>query len=348
MIGVEKMSTETLTAEIYTVLRMEGKTKQEIKKLYGFKSMYALNKALKEMGAEEPAAEGMVEKPEFAELGSVSFQEHYAVKKQVEDLQADLAEYDRLKMVINDILHPNGDGPANPSMCDIVAYVRSDLNAFRGQISDLQTRCDELIEQSNNLVGEIEQIKENQHGADESHGELLAVNLGIKNGSKLTFHLPEHMSRKLVEDMQRPNRFSRGICAQFVNGEFIAIDMQEVVAMQVAGLSELDWAKTQTTVEQSRYRIECDCGAEYFANMYSGFEGGRNRGRCRVCTKTVFVDHQAEKVTDPADGVEAILLTNRHFIERETQEPKVVSAPPTLSDIKNIGRGYKDPCQLFG
>jgi hypothetical protein len=40
--------------------------------------------------------------------------------------EARLAEHDRLHADLNAVLHPNGDGPAAPSLCDLVAYVRAD------------------------------------------------------------------------------------------------------------------------------------------------------------------------------------------------------------------------------
>ena len=53
------------------------------------------------------------------------------------------------------MLHPNGDGPENPIMCDIVDYIRSDWERFdkeaqelRKQLEDLQVRYDLLSESS--------------------------------------------------------------------------------------------------------------------------------------------------------------------------------------------------------
>jgi len=72
--------------------------------------------------------------------------------------------------------------------------------------------------------------------------------------------------------------------------------------MHVPGLEDIEWAKPRTvqtqstsTTDQERYRIECSCGAEYFANMYNGFPGGRTKGRCRECQSTVFADRQVDK-----------------------------------------------------
>lgn len=354
----------------------------------------------------EPKVPGIIEKPEFAELGSVSFREHYAVKRQVEELQEkldlaekrfdfqteeclelvkenclleeQLAEYDRLKMVINDILHPNGNGPVNPSMCDIVAYIRGDFSVFRGQISDLQTRCDELSKQSNDPVVEIKQIEEDQHAddcADYNDKEIitdedsLPVFLGLNNGNKLEMLLPESMANKLIEDIQRP-RLSRSICARFINGEFVAIDLQEVVATRVSGLVDADWVKHQPiapsyefTTEQELYHVECKCGTEYFAAM----NAGRTKANCRDCKYTVFADRSADKIISPTGGAEATLLTNRYFVTNEPRIPqqyiqekvpvhsnhnlsnsRELKPVAELRDIKNVGRGYKDPCQLFG
>ncbi|SFM21828.1 frataxin family protein [Pelosinus propionicus] len=188
----------------------------------------------------------------------------------------------------------------------------------------------------------------------------LPVTLLLNSGLKIVMHLPEHMTECLIEEIKRPSRFSRSICAKFVDDEFVAIDMQEVVGMHVSGLEDLEWAKlkpvqtqSNSTTDQERYRIECSCGAEYFANMYNGFPGGRTKGRCRECQKTVFADLQVKEISDPSDGVGATLLTNRYFVNREPQQVKEMcqeQAPSRNLQVhsKNYGREYKDPCQLIG
>jgi hypothetical protein len=86
-----------------------------------------------DLAVPEPATAGLIEKPEFANLGG-----------DLEALQLRVSEYDRLKMEINKILHPNGDGPVNPSMCDIVAYIRGDWNRFAKEIQELRQQAEEM------------------------------------------------------------------------------------------------------------------------------------------------------------------------------------------------------------
>ncbi|MCC5468576.1 DUF5651 domain-containing protein [Pelosinus baikalensis] len=309
--------------------------------------------------APETDTPGLIEKPEFANIGA-----------ELEALQLRVSEYDRLKIVINDILHPNGDGPANPSMCDIVAFIRSDWDRFakeaqelRKQLEELQVKYDLLTESSG--VQKSGAAEEDLDCEDDG----LPVTLVLNHGLKTVMHLPKHMIECLITEIKRPSRFSRSICAKFVDDEFVAIDMQEVVAMRVSGLEDIEWSKpgvvqtqTTSTTEQERYRIECSCGAEYFANMYNGFPGGRTKGRCRECQSTVFADRQVDKIPDPSDGVEATLLTNRYFVIREPYQSREENAPvsspitpklrelnvaPDLRNIKNIGRDCKDPCRLL-
>ncbi|AJQ27532.1 hypothetical protein [Pelosinus fermentans] len=193
----------------------------------------------------------------------------------------------------------------------------------------------------------------------------------VKQWSENCNVLPKHMTECLIAEIKRPSRFSRSICAKFVDDEFVAIDMQEVFAMHVSGLADIEWAKpiqvqtqSTSTTDQERYRIECSCGAEYFANMYNGFPGGRTKGRCRECQSTVFADRQVDEIPDPSDGAEATLLTNRYFVIREPYQAREENAPvsrpiipksrelnvvpPDLRNIKNIGRDYEDPCRLLG
>jgi len=367
--------------------------------------------------------------------------------QQIAELKEQLAEYDRLKMMINGILHPNGDGPVNPSMCDIVAYVRGDRQQYIGQINELQTQlklsenrfefqtkeCLELfqqnchlqeknaeyIERNQELYAEIsgnekfqaelvdflypdgcpedksindnimtairemdaeceslialnkelqvnhdkysdlmdieKKCKENLTSTDEENelfSNLHPVTIGLASGGKLEFDLPEHLAKHLINEIKR-NKLSRGICAQHVNSEFVAIDMQEVVSLQVFGLASAELIKPQpqmpqqvvqpqNTSEPEKYWIECKCGAEYFATM----NAGRPIAGCRDCQSRVFADRNAEKHTDH-DGKVATLMTNRYFVSRDPH-PQQSMPVSSLREIKNTGRGYKDPCQLFG
>jgi hypothetical protein len=94
------------------------------------------------------------------------------------------------------------------------------------------------------------------------------VTLALNNGLKIVMPLPAHMTECLMEEIQRPNRLSRSTCAKFVNGEFVTIDMQKVVAMHVSGPPDAEWVETkqapviyESSSEPERYRVECKCGA---------------------------------------------------------------------------------------
>lgn len=45
----------------------------------------------------------------------------------VEELEQTLAEHNRLHKKLNEILHPKGDAPTNPTLCDLISYVEQDL-----------------------------------------------------------------------------------------------------------------------------------------------------------------------------------------------------------------------------
>lgn len=62
-----------------------------------------------------------------------------------EDLSLYKSEHERLKGELNVILHPNGEQPLAPSMCDLVSFVREDLNKNR---SDME---EDLIETQRDL-----------------------------------------------------------------------------------------------------------------------------------------------------------------------------------------------------
>jgi hypothetical protein len=203
----------------------------------------------------------------------------------------------------------------------------------------------------------LQDTSHQEEDADLNDEDGLPVTLALNNGLKFIMPLPAHMTECLIEEIQRPNRFSRSICAKFVDGEFVAIDMQEVVAMRVSGLPDADWIETKQAApviyesigEPERYRVECKCGAEYFCTM----NASRPKARCRDCQSTVFADRQVDKITDTSDGSEATLLTNRYFVNREPYQAREPYQETTLGrDLreisKNHGREYKDPCQLIG
>lgn len=51
-----------------------------------------------------------------------------AIRDAVKDYESAAESSRKLTKKNSDILHPNGDGPEQPSLCDIVAYVRSDIS----------------------------------------------------------------------------------------------------------------------------------------------------------------------------------------------------------------------------
>ena len=308
--------------------------------------------------ANEPKVPGIIEKPEFVEFGSEPLPSMETALPQIQELQVKLEFTEkRLKFQINECF-------------EIIE--RNDY--LTQQLVDMQVECDNLLAKKRELDCEIEiltleQIKENKYGdgEEEFDSDSSPVILGLNNGNKILLEIPQHMARKLVEDIQRPNRLSRSVCAKYVEGVFVAIDMQEVVTIQVAGLSNTDGAIIQPSVpdyeytnERELYRIECKCGSDYFATM----NAGRTKANCRDCKYTVFADRKAER-SSTTGGVETILLTNRYYVSNDTnvrataavsilnnaiiqEETKEVITVSDLRNIKNSGHDYKDPCQLVG
>lgn len=379
------LTEKDLTVEIYTTLRAEGKSKTDIAQTYGFKNMYSLNKVLKALGVE--VVPGMVEKPEFAELGSVPFQEHHAAKKQIEELQeknaqyiernqelyAEIRDYEKFKSEIADVLYSDSNACMDDlETSEIVTAVRemdAECESMNAENIKIKAAYSALIEQSAKTI--CSNACDNEDPSCE--GDSLPVFLGLNNGNKLEMFLPESIAKNIIEEIQRP-RLSRSICAKYVDGDFVAIDLREVVVMRASGLVDAEYIKPQPLQSQTssindkgRFRVECYCGSEYFADMYNGFREGRNKARCNGCGEEVLLDPHADKLIDPKDGVEAPLLTNRypvtskprkvqqivqeqamasvHNIPSKSRELKEV---PDLRSIKNIGREYKDPCQLLG
>lgn len=169
-------------------------------------------------------------------------------------------------------------------------------------------------------------------------GGLIPVTLGLLSGSKLMLDLPEDFTTHLIDEMRRPSRNSRPFSACHVGGELVAVDMQDVVTIQAPGMEYRPQrpftprraAEYEDTGERERYRVECECGAEYFCSM----NVGRDYARCRECKCKVYADRQAERIPDPIDGAEATLLTNRYRVERNEEPGRVTQE-------------YVDPCDPF-
>lgn len=53
--------------------------------------------------------------------------------KERDDLAFILAEHERLHKEINEILNPDSTAPKAPSLCDLVSYLRSDIECLKAQ-----------------------------------------------------------------------------------------------------------------------------------------------------------------------------------------------------------------------
>ena len=67
-------------------------------------------------------------------------------------LTANMAEFQRLHAELNAILHPDGDGPVNPSLCDLVSYVRSDRQEMAAQLHVLKTAAKFILNSKRRLA----------------------------------------------------------------------------------------------------------------------------------------------------------------------------------------------------
>jgi len=167
------------------------------------------------------------------------------------------------------------------------------------EASESEAAPDQLVDK------QLEQVKEKP--------PLLPVELVLLNGNKIKIELPERMVKGIFDELKQHQRQYRGIFANHVDGELIAVDLQEVVMMEVHGLDMKNFT-TKTSIEQERYKVDCQCGAAYFCILGAG----RIRARCRVCNDVVIADRNAETVTDQRDGVPATLMTNKYFVESYT------------------------------
>lgn len=275
-------------------------------------------------------------------------------------LRDQLIEYNRLKCELNALLHPNWSGSENLSLGDLVACVRGDLKRFqektRVQADEIKNlrEINESMEKADKeqlaYLHKIEQERDKAREllaaamtAQEQPKEEYPVSIGLASGGEFDYVLPAHMTEIMIREIQQPRQY-RSTCAQYVDGSLVAIDLQGVVALHVDKLPPGDWVRQKAVSDVpgqlEKYRVECKCGAEYFAEM----NAARTKAYCRDCKTPVFADKKAEVKT--ADGAAATLLTNRYWVEREQQAgpPKEIPAPQ-LS--QSFGKQYKDPCNPF-
>lgn len=275
--------------------------------------------------------------------------------------EAHLAEY---KQELIDILYLEDDRPENLSMEEIIACLRQTCHDFEKQDREQMEEIRELRGQINILQGilagaegriddlekQAAEYAEAAAAAQEVPKEEYPVSIGLASGGEFEYVLPAAMTEAMIREIQQP-RHSRSTCAQYAGGRLVAIDLQEVVAIHVDKLPQGDWVKKKAAAESNvsaqseleRYRVECKCGSEYFADMNTG----RSKAWCRTCKGAVFADRQADKVTDPSDGVEATLLTNLYWVERDPKPSEPKRDLPVSKINQNFGKQYKDPCNPF-
>ncbi len=61
-----------------------------------------------------------------------------ASKELIQDYEECMADKRRLTKEISDILHPKGNGPKRPALCDVLAYVRNDFTASKERVAKLE------------------------------------------------------------------------------------------------------------------------------------------------------------------------------------------------------------------
>ena len=86
------------------------------------------------------------------DAGNALYAELEKVAAERDALAANMAECQRLHAELNAILHPDGDGPANPSLCDLVSYVRSDRQEMTAQLHVLKTAAKFILNSKRRLA----------------------------------------------------------------------------------------------------------------------------------------------------------------------------------------------------
>jgi len=186
------------------------------------------------------------------------------------------------------------------------------------KVSENVIEAADLVHDSPEIVNDVLEVEQPAVEPDPevkkvAQPKVVQVKLVLISGNKLEIELPERMVSSMLEELKRHQRQYRGILANHIGGELIAVDMQEVVMMQASGL-DTKLPTPTPVIESERYKVECRCGTEYFCVL--GAE--RVRARCRSCNEIVFADRNVEKIPDPRDGESSTLMTNKYFVESYT------------------------------
>ena len=62
--------------------------------------------------------------------------------KRYEELRFNLEGVEKVKASFNKGLHPNGDGPKKPSLCDLVGFALSDIRKLQAKVGAMQAVVD--------------------------------------------------------------------------------------------------------------------------------------------------------------------------------------------------------------
>jgi hypothetical protein len=160
-----------------------------------------------------------------------------------------------------------------------------------------------------------------------------SLEITLYSGSKFDFEVDSRVAQAVAK-----HHGTGGVFFAIEGGEVFSVNLESVVAIHGAPSQADTEAPQETSVklpplginavgpsrtgfrnaapqqdepglEKALYKIECKCGAEYFAKMYADTE----KCRCRECNDRLYVDKFAPK--QYGDNKEpATLATNRYKV----------------------------------
>lgn len=134
------------------------------------------------------------------------------------------------------------------------------------------------------------------------------LRLVLKNNMVYEFRADQVVAEAIAQHHEKG-----GVFFALNENEGLSVDFTDVRAVQVTEDRGETINSDTEELEKVLFKIECRCGASYFAKLSSDSESCR----CRACNDRVFVDWTAPLV-EAGKGRHAVLATNKYRVPRRT------------------------------
>ena len=111
-------------------------------------------------------------------------------------------ETERLKVVLNGILHPDGDGPETPSLCDLVAFVDRDMTNLEVSIADLETSLQGARDANKSIINDYRVDRKERVALNEKCYRLRCLLGELSHASGKPNGISEEMWKEILKETE--------------------------------------------------------------------------------------------------------------------------------------------------